>query len=159
MPLFHGNALMACWSPSLAMGATVVLRRKFSASGFLDDVRRYGCTFFTYVGRTMAYMLGQPPTEHDRDHSLRLGFGTEASALDRERFANASVARLVEGYGSSESVIVINRTPDTPPSALGVPRTSEGADVAVVESAHLRTCPAARFDEHGAARQRRRGDR
>ena len=150
MPLFHGNALMACWSPSLAMGATVVLRRKFSASGFLADVRRYQCTFFTYVGRTVAYILAQPPTAQDASHRLRLGFGTEASALDRSRFQQRFGCPLVEGYGSSESVIIINRTPDTPPGALGVPRTAEGADVVVVNPVTLQECAAARFDAHGA---------
>jgi fatty-acyl-CoA synthase len=149
MPLFHGNALMACWAPSLAVGATVVLRRKFSASGFLPDVRRYGCTYFTYVGRTIAYILGLPPTEHDRDHHLRLGFGTEASAQDRERFLERFGCPLIEGYGSSESVVVIMRTPDTPSNALGVPRLDGGADIAVVDPHTLEPCPRAVFDEHG----------
>ncbi len=53
MPLFHGNALLACWAPTVAAAAPVALRRKFSASGFLADVRRYRCTFFTYVGRSI----------------------------------------------------------------------------------------------------------
>ncbi|MCU1365600.1 MAG: Fatty-acyl-CoA synthase, partial [Ilumatobacteraceae bacterium] len=149
MPLFHGNALMACWAPSLAVGATVVLRRKFSASGFLPDVRRYGCTYFTYVGRTIAYVLGQPPTDHDRDHQLRLGFGTEASAQDRERFLERFRCPLIEGYGSSESVVVIMRTPETPAGALGVPRLDGGADIAVVNTNSLEPCPRAQFDEHG----------
>jgi len=149
MPLFHGNALMACWAPSLAVGATVILRRKFSASGFLPDVRRHGCTYFTYVGRTIAYILGQPPTEHDGDHSLRLGFGTEASAQDRQRFLARFGCPLIEGYGSSESVVVIMRTPDTPANALGVPRLDGGADIAVVDPQTLEPCPPAHFDEHG----------
>lgn len=149
MPLFHGNALMACWAPSLATGATVVLRRRFSASGFVPDIRRYGCTFFTYVGRTIAYILAQPPSDVDDDNRIRLGFGTEASAQDRERFAARFGCPLVEGYGSSESVIVITRTPDTPPNALGVARTDDGADIAVVDQQTMTECPPARFDDAG----------
>jgi fatty-acyl-CoA synthase len=149
MPLFHGNALMACWAPSLAMGASVVLRSKFSASGFLSDVRRYGCTFFTYVGRSVAYVLAQPSTAADSEHRLRLGFGTEASALDRTRFSERFGCPLIEGYGSSESVIIINRTTDSPAGALGVPRTAEGADVVVINPETLQVCPAATFDSHG----------
>ncbi len=150
MPLFHGNALMACWAPSLAVGATVVLRRKFSASGFLGDVRRYGCTYFTYVGRTVAYVLAQPPTDMDTAHSLRLGFGTEASALDRQRFIERFGCPLVEGYGSSESVVVITRTPDTPDGALGLPRLDGGADIAVVDPDTMQPSAIAEFDDHGA---------
>ena len=150
MPLFHGNALMACWGPALAVGAEVVLRRKFSASGFLPDVRKYGCTYFTYVGRTIAYVLGQPETEHDRDHHLRLGFGTEASALDRERFLERFGCPLVEGYGSSESVVAIIRTPETPPNALGLPRPDMAGLIEVVDPETCAVCPPAVFDAHGA---------
>lgn len=149
MPLFHGNALMACWAPALTVGATVVLRRKFSAGGFLVDVRRYACTYFTYVGRTIAFILATQPTADDRDHHLRLGFGTEASANDRGRFAERFGCDLVEGYGSSEAAVVIMRTPDTPAAALGRPRPNDGSDIAVVDpDGH--ECPVARFDEHGA---------
>jgi fatty-acyl-CoA synthase len=149
MPLFHGNALMACWAPAAATGATVVLRRRFSATGFLDDIRSYGCTYFTYVGRTIAYVLAQPPTPYDRDHRLRLGFGTEASAQDRERFTDRFGCPLVEGYGSSESVVVIMRTPDTPAAALGRPRADDGSDVAVVDPVTSTECPQAEFDVNG----------
>ncbi len=41
MPLFHGNALMVLWGPALVVGGTVALARRFSASGFGRDVRRY----------------------------------------------------------------------------------------------------------------------
>ncbi len=150
MPLFHGNALMACWAPALSVGATVVLRPKFSASGFLPDVRNYGCTYFTYVGRTIAYVLATDASDVDRDHQLRLGFGTEASALDRERFIARFGCPLVEGYGSSESAVVIMRTPDTPANALGRPRTDDGSDVAVIDPATGEECADARFDDHGA---------
>ena len=54
MPLFHGNALMALWAPALANGATVCFTPSFSASGFLADVRFFGATFFTYVGKALA---------------------------------------------------------------------------------------------------------
>ena len=150
MPLFHGNALMACWAPSLATGATLVLRRKFSASNFLTDVREFGCTYFTYVGRTIAYILAQPPTAADREQGLRLGFGTEASAQDRQRFLDRFGCPLVEGYGSSESVVVINRNAETPANALGLPRLDGGADIAVVNPTTMEPCPTAVFDQHGA---------
>jgi fatty-acyl-CoA synthase len=150
MPLFHGNALMACWGPALAVGATLVLRRKFSASGFLEDVRSHGCTYFTYVGRTIAYVLGQPPTSHDRDNRLRLGFGTEASALDRERFLERFGCELVEGYGSSESVVAIIRTPDTPANALGRERPDMAGNVVIVDPSTGTECPRVIFDRHGA---------
>jgi len=141
---------MACWSPALAVGAPVALRRKFSASGFLADIRRYDCSFFTYVGRSIAYVLAQPPTEHDRDNRLRLGFGTEASLRDRELFMERFDCPLLENYGSSESVITLNRTDETPAESLGVAIESPTSDIIVANPATGDECPPAVFDEHGA---------
>ncbi len=147
MPLFHGNAIMALWAPALAVGASVALAGRFSASRFLDDVRRFDATRFTYVGKALAYILATPEHRDDHDNPLRQGFGTEASAPDRAFFEARFGCRLVEGYGSSEGGTAINVTPGTPPGALGVPLP--GDDVAVIEPDTLRECERARFDDGG----------
>src|SRR5262249_19638928 len=41
MPLIHGNALFGLLFPALAGGSRIILREKFSASQWLEDVRRY----------------------------------------------------------------------------------------------------------------------
>ncbi len=147
MPLFHGNALMANWAPVLGVGATMALRRRFSATGFLPDVRRYRAGFFNYVGRSLAYILAAPATPADRDNELRLGFGTEASARDMEAFRRRFGCELLESYGSSEGAISTQRTPGTPANSIGVP--PPGVDVAVVDPATCEECPPARFDAEG----------
>ncbi|WP_415952181.1 AMP-binding protein [Streptomyces sp. KLOTTS4A1] len=147
MPMFHGNAVIADWAPALAAGAGVALRRRFSASAFLSDVRRYNATYFTYVGRAIQYLLATEPAPDDRDNPLRIGFGTEAGAVDAQRFAERFGVRLVEGYGSSEGGASIQRTADTPPGAIG--RGSPGDDLAVVDPATRAECPPARFGPGG----------
>jgi fatty-acyl-CoA synthase len=145
MPLFHGNALMALWAPALASGATVALTRRFSASGFLPDVRRHGATRFTYVGKALAYILCTEERPDDAENTLRVGFGTEASAPDRAAFEHRFGCTLVEGYGSSEGGASINVTADTPPGSLGV----AGDDIAVFDPVTGCECPRARFDAGG----------
>ena len=81
MPMFHGNALNTCIVPALAAGSRLVVRRRFSASGFLPDVRRYGVTYFNYVGRALAYVLATPPAPDDADNTLRFGFGNRRFAV------------------------------------------------------------------------------
>lgn len=147
MPMFHGNAVIADWAPALAGGAAVALRRRFSASGFLDDVRAYGATYFTYVGRAVQYLLATPERPDDREHPLRLGFGTEAGAVDAARFRERFGVRLVEGYGSSEGGAAIQRTGDTPARAIG--RASAGDDLAVVDPETGEERTAAVFDAAG----------
>ena len=85
MPLFHGNALSSSVFPWMASGATLVLRRRFSASGFLPDVRRHRATFVNTVGRAVAHILATEPTAHDRDHSLRYVLGPETSGPGQGR--------------------------------------------------------------------------
>ncbi|MFD8197700.1 AMP-binding protein [Streptomyces wuyuanensis] len=147
MPMFHGNAVIADWAPALAAGAAVALRRRFSASCFLSDVRSYGATYFTYVGRAVQYLLATPERDDDRDHPLRLGFGTEAGAVDAERFAARFGVRLVEGYGSSEGGAAVQRTPGTPRGAIG--RAAPGDDLAVVDPSSGEECEPARFSPAG----------
>lgn len=120
MPLFHGNALMALWAPALAAGACVALTPKFSASGFLPDVRRFGATFFTYVGKAIGYVLAQPERDDDADNPLTHGFGTEASPEDQQEFLRRFGCRLFEGYGSSEGAGMLRLASDAPPASLGV---------------------------------------
>lgn len=147
MPLFHGNAVIADWLPALAGEAAVALRPRFSASAFLDDVRAYGATYFTYVGRAVQYLLATEPRPDDRDHTLRLGFGTEAGAVDAARFTERFGVRLVEGYGATEGGASVQRTPDTPPGALG--RAGAGDDLAVVDPETGAECPPAVLDARG----------
>lgn len=145
MPLFHGNALMALWGPALVVGAAVALARRFSASGFMDDVRKYQATTFTYVGKALAYILATPASQDDASITLRRGFGTEASVADHAAFERRFGCVLTEGYGSSEGGATIMRTPDTPIGALG----RAIGDVAVIDPDTGAECPPAEFDAEG----------
>jgi len=146
MPLFHGNALLANLFPATVKGASVVLRARFSASAFLPDVRRYGCTYFNYVGRALSYILAQPEAPDDADNTLKWGLGSEASPHDVDAFRNRFRCYVVEGYGSSEGAVVIQPFNGMPAEALGRPK--EGQDVSVHDPGTGEECPRARFDEH-----------
>lgn len=147
MPLFHGNAVMLNLAPAMAVGATVALTRKFSASRFADDVHRYGVTFVNYVGRALSYVLSRPEEPRDRSSTLELAFGTEASETDVARFSERFGCEVMEGYGSSEGVFRIVRTPETPSGALGV--AAAGAEVRVLDEATGLECPRAVLDDTG----------
>jgi fatty-acyl-CoA synthase len=146
MPLFHGNALMALWAPSVAVGACVALTPKFSASRFLPDVRHHGATYFTYVGKAISYVLATPERADDADNPLTHGFGTEASPEDQAEFKRRFGAKLYEGYGSSEGAGLIRLDPEGPVTALGRP-AHDG--VCIVDPDTRSVCPPARQDRHG----------
>ena len=146
MPLFHGNAIMALWAPALAVGATVCLTPSFSASGFLPDVRYFGATFFTYVGKALGYLLATPEQPDDADNQLNRGFGTEASPEDQAYFKRRFGAELYEGYGSSEGGGAVVLDPNQPEGALGRPAHP---GVAIVNPETMVECVPAVLDQHG----------
>jgi fatty-acyl-CoA synthase len=145
MPLFHSNALMAGWAPALAAGATMALRERFSASQFLIDVRRYGVTYFNYVGKPLSYILATPARPDDADNTLRRAFGNEAAESDLARFAERFGCTVQDAYGSTEGGATVQRTPDTPRGALG--RALPGTVILDPDTGE--ECPRALFDEHG----------
>ncbi|WP_280464071.1 AMP-binding protein [Nocardia carnea] len=147
MPIFHGNALMACWANPLFTGGTFAMARRFSASRFVDDLLKFEATYFNYVGRALAYILARPERPEEKRTRLRHAFGTEASKADRAEFERRFGVRPTESYGASEGGLGIVRTADTPEDALGRPQ--DGMAAAILNTDTLQECPYAVFDESG----------
>ena len=143
--MFHSNALYAGWAPALYVGATIALRRRFSASQFLDDVRRYRVTYFNYVGKPLSYILATSPRPDDRDHTLVRVIGNEGTERDVARFSERFGVPVTDSYGSTEGGVIVRRSPDQPAGALG--RLPEGVLVVDPESGAPR--PNAEFDDAG----------
>jgi fatty-acyl-CoA synthase len=147
MPLYHGNALNANLFPALRSGATIVLRRKFSASGFLPDAQRYGVTFFNTVGRALNHILSTPESADDRNHSIKYVLGPESAPADVRAFKKRFGVPVFEGYGSSENAIMMYPDPSAPKGSLGVPMN--GVEVVILDPVTAEEKPRARYDEHG----------
>jgi fatty-acyl-CoA synthase len=104
LPLYHGAGGMVVVSSALAQGAAIALRRRFSASQFWSDARRYGTTVCQYIGEICRYLLNRPPSADDRNHSVRVmmgaGLGPDIWETFQERFG---IARILEGWSSTEA--------------------------------------------------------
>ena len=144
MPLFHSNSLMVGLMPALVAGASVGLARRFSASRFLDDVRRYGATWFNYTGKPLSYLLATPERPDDADNSLRMAYGNEGSPAVVEEVARRFGVAVVDVFGSTEGAIALDRSGDPPRGSLGRLRPA----MAVVDQNGDRVARA-RFDADG----------
>ncbi|MFO7162970.1 MAG: fatty-acid--CoA ligase FadD1 [Mycolicibacterium hassiacum] len=144
MPLFHSNALVAGWGVGVYAGAAMA-PAKFSASGFLTDIRRYGVTYMNYVGKPLAYILATPERPDDADNPLRVAFGNEASDRDIEEFQRRFGCTVWDGFGSTENAVIVTREPGTPKGSIG----KGFPGVAVYNPQTVTECPPARFDENG----------
>lgn len=102
LPLFHANPQMYAVASALHVGATLVLRPRFSARAFFDDAIRFGATGFTYVGTVLAILEKQHP--HARtDHPLRWGVGGGAPERVWRELAPRFGLAICELYGMTET--------------------------------------------------------
>ncbi|MDC1443473.1 long-chain-acyl-CoA synthetase [Gammaproteobacteria bacterium] len=103
LPLYHSTGLMLGLAAVIHSGASVFVRRKFSASMFWKEAQRYQTTTFIYVGELCRYLSFQEPCEDEKNNPIRamVGNGLRPDLWDcfRDRFG---VERICEIYGASE---------------------------------------------------------
>lgn len=100
LPLFHGNALWLTVTVAMHRGAKVALARKFSASHYWDDIRKYNVTAFNTIGAIIPILMKQPPRENDRDNRVRFTLSAACPVDDWERFEKRFGIKIYEGYGA-----------------------------------------------------------
>ena len=108
LPLYHATGGICAVGMALTAGGAIILRRKFSASEFWDDCRKYHATLFQYIGELCRYLLNVPPDPRDGRHMLRgmagNGLRPEIWPLFKQRFA---IPRVVEFYGATEGNVAM----------------------------------------------------
>ena len=122
LPLFHANGLFMQLGATLLAGATAVLRPRFSASAWVSDVREHGCTVSNLLGSMSEFVIAQPPSEHDRDHMLRVVCPVPNppahEAAWRDRFG---VPEVVSAYGMTEvNIPLYGRLGQSRPGTAGL---------------------------------------
>jgi crotonobetaine/carnitine-CoA ligase len=122
MPLFHANGLFMQLAATLIAGASAVLRGRFSATAWLSDVREHGCTVTNMLGSMTQFVMNQPPTARDRDHSLRVICPVPNPPAHeagwRERFG---IDEVVSAYGMTEvNIPLYGRLGTSRPGAAGL---------------------------------------
>ncbi|XP_050430867.1 long-chain fatty acid transport protein 4 [Adelges cooleyi] len=103
MPLYHTAAGVLCIGQALMYGCSVVIRKKFSASGYFQDIAKYNCTAAQYIGEMCRYILSTDPKPEDTNHKLRLIFGNGLRPQIWKDFVSRfNIPRVAEFYGSTE---------------------------------------------------------
>src|SRR5208282_650343 len=75
LPMYHSIGGVVATGALLVRGGSVAIGDKFSAQQFLDDVRRWDCTLFQYIGERCRYLLHAPEQDGERAHRRRLACG------------------------------------------------------------------------------------
>lgn len=132
MPLFHSNAWYIGILPQMIVGGSFVLKRKFSASAFEEDMLKYGVVFLNYVGQPLHYIIDalerkygsgeaiEKALANDPRNKFSKAYGNGASVNDRiklKRYLN--MYHIYEIYGSTEAVITTANRPGDPIDSVG----------------------------------------
>ncbi|XP_069564264.1 long-chain fatty acid transport protein 2 isoform X2 [Brachyistius frenatus] len=106
LPLYHSAGFLIGMIGAIERGITVVLRRKFSASQFWDDCRKYDVTVMQYIGETLRYLCNTPKKDNEKNHKVRIAIGngvrTDVWTEFLHRFGDIKVKEL---YAATEGNI------------------------------------------------------
>jgi len=103
LPLYHTAGGVVATGALLVRGGSVVIREKFSAREFWDDIVRWDCTCFQYIGELCRYLVNSPPSPLEHAHRVRLACGNglrpDVWLQFKDRF---HIPRIIEFYGATE---------------------------------------------------------
>jgi len=110
IPIFHAAGFVGM-SLMLMKGITIVLRRKFSATHFMQDIIENNCTAFEYIGELCRYLLNTPPSPSDRQHKLRLGIGLGLRGDIWDTFQTRfNIPQIIDVYAATENMATFSNT-------------------------------------------------
>ncbi len=103
LPFYHATAMVVCWSAVIAGGSAMAIRRKFSASEFWADVKRYDASAIGYVGELCRYLLETAPNSLDQGHRVKKMVGNGMRPTIWNKFKQRyGIEEVMELYASSE---------------------------------------------------------
>lgn len=122
LPMYHTAGGLLATGAVLHHGGAVVIREKFSAREFWDDVLRFDCTLIQYIGELCRYLVHSPPNSNETKHRIRLvcGNGLRPDLWDefKTRF---KIPLILEFYGATEGNVNIFNIEGKPGAVGRVP--------------------------------------
>jgi len=92
----------------LVTGGCVVIREKFSATQFWDEVRRFDCTLVQYIGEVCRYLVCTPPRASESSHRVRLACGNGLRPDVWEAFkVRFRIPQILEFYAATEGNVAL----------------------------------------------------
>lgn len=158
MPLFHSNSILLGIMPLLLAGGSFLLKRKFSASAFEEDILKHGVSYMNYVGQPIHYILSALEKKYGSESAIlsalarnpknkfRIAHGNGAPPIDRKKMIRyLGMDHIFELYGSTEAPITTVVTPGDPADSVG--QVSSAKIVILDENDAI--CPPGIIDDAG----------
>ena len=107
LPLYHSAGGMIGVGSIFTTGAKMVVRRKFSASHFIPDCQKHGCTVAQYIGEALRYLLTTPKSAEDQNHKLRFFLGNGLRPDIWDEIVDRYGVNIFEFYGATEGNVTL----------------------------------------------------
>jgi fatty-acyl-CoA synthase len=122
LPLYHSTGGIVAIGAMLVRGGSVLIRARFSASRFWDDIVDGDCTIFQYIGELCRYLVASPPHSRERQHRLRLACGNGLQGDVWSAFVQRfGVAQILEFYAATEGSVSLYNCAGKPGAIGRVP--------------------------------------
>jgi fatty-acyl-CoA synthase len=119
LPMYHSVGGVVATGAVLAGGGSVLIRDKFSARRFWDDIVTWDCTLFQYIGELCRYLLKAPAHPRETAHRLRLCCGNGLRGDVWQDFeARFRIPRILEFYAATEGNVSLYNV-EGKPGAIG----------------------------------------
>jgi fatty-acyl-CoA synthase len=108
LPMYHTVGGVLATGAVLINGGSVFIRDKFSAHQFWDEVVRWDCTLFQYIGELCRYLVNTPVSPNETKHRLRLACGNglrpDVWPEFKRRFR---IPQILEFYAATEGNVTL----------------------------------------------------
>jgi fatty-acyl-CoA synthase len=106
LPMYHSIGGVQAPGSLLVAGGSVVIRERFSASQFWNDIRLWDCTLFQYIGELCRYLLCAAPSMNETEHRIRLACGNGLAPQIWDAFKDRfQIPRILEFYAATEGTV------------------------------------------------------
>ena len=119
LPMYHIVGGVQTTGAVLVGGGSVVIREKFSAREFWNDITRWNCTLFQYIGELCRYLLRVERCREETEHRIRTCCGNGLRPdIWNEFKTRFRIPQILEFYGATEGIVSLFNV-EGKPGAIG----------------------------------------
>jgi len=135
LPMFHANGQYYCFSPAIAVGASVALTAGFSASRYIDTANELGATHASLFAAPIRMILARTPDDTKPARLRHVWFAQSLGAEHHRRFGELAGTLPRQLYGMTETIAIVTADRSDPPAHDIIGEPVPGRSVRLVDPA------------------------
>lgn len=141
LPLFHANAQYYCFASAIAVGASVGLTARFTASRWAHEVAELGATHASLFAAPIRMILARRRDDAPRLHLQHVWFAQNLGQGQWQEMADLCGVEPRQIYGMTETLAVVTAAPVDSPTPHRMGGVVEGRAVLLLDPSTRRPVP------------------